>query len=127
LAAVNQALGQPGTHVRVTGIVSEFRSNRQIAPTLPYDVEALLDNIRSIYNVGSLFRTADGAGLRRLHLCGITATPAQAKVAKTALGAEQAVPWTFQTNTLDAAVSLKGAGGAALAANEHGRARLARL
>jgi 23S rRNA (guanosine2251-2'-O)-methyltransferase len=76
----------------------------------PPVVEALLDNIRSSYNVGSLFRTADGAGLRHLHLCGITATPAQAKVAKTALGAEQAVAWTFHTNALDTAVRLKGAG-----------------
>jgi 23S rRNA (guanosine2251-2'-O)-methyltransferase len=76
----------------------------------PPAVEALLDNIRSIYNVGSLFRTADGAGLRHLHLCGITATPDQPKVAKTALGAEQAVAWTFHANGLDAALRLKGAG-----------------
>jgi 23S rRNA (guanosine2251-2'-O)-methyltransferase len=76
----------------------------------PPAVEALLDNIRSIYNVGSLFRTADGAGLNHLHLCGITATPAQPKVGKTALGAERAVAWTFHTNGVGAAVRLKDAG-----------------
>jgi 23S rRNA (guanosine2251-2'-O)-methyltransferase len=70
-------------------------------------VEALLDNIRSIYNVGSMFRTADGAGIRHLHLCGMTATPEHPKVAKTALGAEEAVAWTFHPNGLDAAESLQ--------------------
>lgn len=69
-------------------------------------VEALLDNIRSIYNVGAMLRTADGAGLRRLHLCGITATPDHPKVAKTALGAQGAVSWTYYPNALDAAERL---------------------
>lgn len=66
-------------------------------------LEALLDNIRSIYNVGAMLRTADGAGIRRLHLCGITATPDHPKVAKTALGAQDAVPWIAYPNALEAA------------------------
>lgn len=66
-------------------------------------LEALLDNIRSIYNVGAMLRTADGAGIRRLHLCGITASPDHPKVAKTALGAQDAVPWAAYPNSLDAA------------------------
>lgn len=70
-------------------------------------VEALLDNIRSVFNVGAMFRTADGAGLRHLHLCGITATPKHPKVAKTALGAEHATPWTRYRNALDAAQRLQ--------------------
>lgn len=70
-------------------------------------VEALLDNIRSVFNVGAMFRTADGAGLRRLYLCGITATPRHPKVAKTALGAEQTTPWTRHRNALDAAQQLQ--------------------
>jgi 23S rRNA (guanosine2251-2'-O)-methyltransferase len=70
-------------------------------------IHALLDNIRSIYNVGSLFRTADGAGISHLHLCGITATPEHPKVAKTALGADQAVAWSYYPNGPDAAVALK--------------------
>jgi 23S rRNA (guanosine2251-2'-O)-methyltransferase len=69
-------------------------------------VEALLDNIRSIYNVGSMFRTADGAGVRHLYLCGMTPTPEHPKTAKTALGAEIAVPWTRHRNGVDAAVWL---------------------
>lgn len=70
-------------------------------------IEALLDNIRSVFNVGAMFRTADGAGLRHLHLCGITATPQHPKVGKTALGAEQATPWTRYRNALDAAQRLR--------------------
>jgi 23S rRNA (guanosine2251-2'-O)-methyltransferase len=66
-------------------------------PTKEYThppIEALLDNIRSTFNVGAMFRTADGAGLKHLHLCGITPTPDHPKVGKTALGAEKTIPWT---------------------------------
>lgn len=70
-------------------------------------VEALLDNVRSIYNVGSIFRTADGAGVGFIHLCGITATPEHPKVAKTALGAEAAVSWQYHNNGVDAVEALK--------------------
>ena len=71
---------------------------------------ALLDNIRSIHNVGSMFRSADGAGLSHLHLAGITATPAQPRLAKAALGAQQTVPWTYHRNALDGAGQLQEAG-----------------
>lgn len=70
-------------------------------------VFALLDNIRSVYNVGAAFRIADGAGLAHLYLAGITATPAQPKVAKTALGAERNVPWSYHPNALEIALKLK--------------------
>jgi len=73
---------------------------------LPH-VAALLDNIRSIYNVGSMLRTADGAGLRHVHVCGITPPPDHPKVAKTALGAEQTVSWTQSRNGLETAVALQ--------------------
>jgi 23S rRNA (guanosine2251-2'-O)-methyltransferase len=53
----------------------------------------LLDNIRSLYNVGSFFRTADGAGIERLYLSGITGRPPRKEIAKTALGAEERVAW----------------------------------
>jgi tRNA G18 (ribose-2'-O)-methylase SpoU len=53
----------------------------------------LLDHVRSMYNVGAFFRTADGAGLEKLYLCGITARGEQPGVAKTALGAERTVAW----------------------------------
>ena len=66
-------------------------------------VEVIVDNVRSLYNVGSIFRTADGAGIQRLHLCGITPTPDNPKVAKTALGAEEAVAWRYWSSAVEAA------------------------
>lgn len=58
-------------------------------------VRVLLDNVRSMYNVGAFFRTADAASIERLHLCGITARPPKRAIAKTALGAEETVPWEY--------------------------------
>ncbi len=70
----------------------------------------LLDNIRSLYNVGTIMRTADGAGINHLHLGGITAPPSHPKLAKTALGAESALPWTQHRNSVHAVLQLKDAG-----------------
>ncbi len=76
----------------------------------PFPLVALLDNIRSAYNVGAIFRTADGAGVSHLHLCGITPTPAHPRVAKTALGAEDSLAWSSHANGLDAARELAAQG-----------------
>ncbi len=73
-------------------------------------IDAVLDNIRSSFNVGAMFRTADGAGLRRLYLCGVTPLPTQAKVAKVSLGAEHAVDWSYHPNGVDLVHELKAAG-----------------
>ncbi len=59
--------------------------------TLP--VTILLDNVRSLYNVGAFFRTADAAGVEKLYLCGITGRPPKRAITKTALGAEETVSW----------------------------------
>ncbi|RKX34888.1 MAG: TrmH family RNA methyltransferase, partial [Verrucomicrobia bacterium] len=56
---------------------------------------ALLDNIRSVWNVGSMFRTADAVGLGGLFLTGMTATPPRKDIEKTALGATLTVPWDY--------------------------------
>lgn len=56
-------------------------------------VSILLDNVRSMYNVGAFFRTADGAGIERLLLSGITARPPKSGIAKTALGSQDRVAW----------------------------------
>jgi 23S rRNA (guanosine2251-2'-O)-methyltransferase len=66
-------------------------------------MEVLLDNIRSAYNVGSIFRTADGAGIQHIHICGITSTPDAPKIRKTALGAEFTTPWTQYWNSIELA------------------------
>ena len=59
----------------------------------PLPVAVLLDNVRSLYNVGSFFRTADAARVEKLYLCGITGRPPKRGIAKTALGAEETVAW----------------------------------
>lgn len=68
---------------------------------------ALLDNIRSVWNVGSMFRTADAVGLAGLYLCGMTATPPRPDMEKTALGATLSVPWDFWSDSLAAARKIK--------------------
>ncbi len=70
-------------------------------------LEVLLDNIRSAWNVGSMLRSADGAGVRHVHLCGVSSPPDHPKVAKTALGAEKSLPWTFHPDGAAAARGLK--------------------
>src|SRR5690349_1214173 len=61
----------------------------------------VLDNIRSTFNVGSILRTSDGAGVEKLYLCGITPTPDHPKIKKTALGAEDYVKWEHHKNILE--------------------------
>ena len=79
------------------------RQNRR--PALPFTI--VLNNIRSLYNVGSIFRTADGAGMEKLYLCGITGLPPDSKISKTALGAEKTVAWEFHESVISAIKELK--------------------
>jgi len=62
----------------------------------PLPVCVLLENVRSLYNVGSFFRTADAVALEKLYLTGITGFPPQNMISKTALGAEETVPWRHE-------------------------------
>jgi len=55
----------------------------------------VLNNVRSLYNVGSIFRTADGAGVEKIWLCGITGCPPNNQISKTALGAEDVICWEY--------------------------------
>jgi len=67
----------------------------------------LLDNVRSMYNVGAFFRAADGVGLERLCLCGITAHPPKKGISKTALGAEEVVAWEHDWDAIQMAGRLR--------------------
>ncbi len=80
---------------------------------------ALLDNIRSMYNVGAFFRAADGAGLAKLYLTGITAHPPQKAIAKTALGAEETVAWEHAWDAVQIAERLRGEGYSLAAIETH--------
>jgi 23S rRNA (guanosine2251-2'-O)-methyltransferase len=73
-------------------------------------VAMLLENVRSLYNVGSLFRTADAAGIEKLVLSGITGKPPQKGIKKTALGADDRVPWLYEQHSVTAADALHGEG-----------------
>lgn len=70
----------------------------------------VLDNIRSLNNIGSVFRTSDAFRVQAICLCGITATPPNAEIHKTALGAEDSVDWRYYEKTEDAVSQLKGEG-----------------
>lgn len=67
----------------------------------------ILDNIRSMMNTGSVFRTADAFLLEAIYLCGITATPPHREIHKTALGATESVAWTYFPETTQAIMKLK--------------------
>ncbi|KAA3619977.1 MAG: TrmH family RNA methyltransferase [Calditrichaeota bacterium] len=79
-------------------------------PTENPPLIGIIDNIRSLHNVGAIFRSADGAGFGGLILCGITAQPPRAEIRKSALGAEDFVPWRYEKNTADAIKSSREAG-----------------
>ncbi len=67
----------------------------------------VLDNIRSLNNIGSVFRTADAFLVEKIYLCGITATPPHREIHKTALGATESVAWEYAENTIDCVTKLK--------------------
>ncbi len=84
--------------------VDEFRE----AEKLPLIV--VLDDVRSMHNVGSVFRTGDAFRIEAVYLCGITSTPPMAEIHKTALGAEDSVSWRYFKDVMEAVESLKADG-----------------
>ncbi|HKJ43015.1 MAG TPA: RNA methyltransferase [Sunxiuqinia sp.] len=70
-------------------------------------IVVVLDNIRSCNNIGSVFRTSDALLIEAIHLCGITATPPNNEIHKTALDAEKSVPWQYFGKTEDSVAKLK--------------------
>jgi 23S rRNA (guanosine2251-2'-O)-methyltransferase len=70
----------------------------------------LLDNVRSLYNVGAFFRTADAARIEKLWLCGITGRPPKHAITKTALGAEETVPWEHVWDPLPVVQAMRESG-----------------
>ena len=64
-------------------------------------VVVLLNDIRSLHNIGSVFRTCDAMAVKKLYLCGITATPPHREIRKTAIGASESVNWEYQKNAIE--------------------------
>ena len=81
--------------------VEEFRASEKLPLTV------VLDNVRSLNNIGSVFRTSDAFRVEHIALCGITATPPHREIHKTALGAEESVEWSYHEDTAECLRSLK--------------------
>ena len=81
--------------------VDEFKAQRKLP------VAVVLDNVRSMHNVGSLFRTCDGFAVEQVCLCGITGQPPHREIEKTALGATQSVNWSYYADPLQAVEQLR--------------------
>jgi tRNA G18 (ribose-2'-O)-methylase SpoU len=94
----------------VANVENIYKAVHRIREPKKIPVDVLLDNLRSALNVGSIFRSADGTGIKKIYCCGITPTPENPKVKKTALGAEETIPWEMNRNGLATAVRLKSYG-----------------
>ncbi len=88
----------------------QARQSEILAKSDKVPLVVVLNNIRSLYNVGSIFRTADGIGVEKLYLCGITPIPPDTQITKTALGAEKTVAWKFFEKAVDAIKQAKADG-----------------
>jgi tRNA G18 (ribose-2'-O)-methylase SpoU len=86
-------------------LTEDYRENVNWKSSIEFS--PILDNVRSVYNVGAIFRTAAGYGLRHVYLCGITPTPKHKKFAKTSLGAENFINWEKSLNCVEQCKSLK--------------------
>lgn len=92
--------------------VAEFKSSEKMPLTV------VLDDVRSLYNVGSVFRSCDAFRVEAVWLCGITATPPHAEIHKTALGAEDSVSWRYFDTAIEAVNLLKAGGVTVLAVEQ---------
>lgn len=90
----------------------EFKAAEKLPITI------VLDNVRSMHNVGSAFRTSDAFAIEQIALCGITAQPPHREIHKTALGATESVKWTYYTTTIEAVEALQKAGYAVFAVEQ---------
>ncbi len=102
--------GAPARQAAVQPLPARESSAARVPPRPSPTLALLLDNFRSAYNVGAAFRTADAAGVAHIYLAGISPAPPHPAVAKTALGAEQTVPWSQHPNAPRLAARLKQAG-----------------
>ncbi|RYZ96163.1 MAG: TrmH family RNA methyltransferase [Sphingobacteriaceae bacterium] len=84
--------------------VNEFKAQQKLP------VAVVLDNVRSMHNIGSIFRTSDGFAVDKILLCGITAQPPHREIEKTALGATQSIDWSYHNDVLAAVDQLRSDG-----------------
>ena len=105
LCNLNHRLSSVMRKLKITELnrisVEEFKEARKLPLVI------VLDNIRSLHNIGSVFRTSDAFRIECIYLCGITATPPHPEMHKTALGAEFTVDWKYVNNSVEAVDNLK--------------------
>ncbi|MCA1901562.1 MAG: RNA methyltransferase [Candidatus Hydrogenedens sp.] len=78
-----------------------------LTPITRNPIHVVLDNLRSAYNVGSIFRTGDAGAVEHIYLCGMSAHPPHKKIEKTALGAHEYIPWSYYERTKDCILRIK--------------------
>ncbi len=88
-------------------ILKRKPSTEEVKKKKKNEIYALLDNVRSLHNVGAIFRTSDAVLLKKLYLCGITGHPPRNEISKTALGAEEVVEWEYHEDASDLLKDLK--------------------
>jgi tRNA G18 (ribose-2'-O)-methylase SpoU len=110
------------THTVLEGVLGQepnsIRDNH-----IGIHLEAVFDNIRSAWNVGSMLRTADGVGIRKVYLCGVTPPADNPKVVKTSLGAEQSILWECHPNSVALGERLVEQGYTLIALEQHPHAQ----
>lgn len=112
--------------VKITEMSRLLHDQYAESPKLP--IVLVLDDVRSMNNIGSVFRTADAFRLEEIILCGITACPPHSEIHKTALGAEDSVPWRYCPSSEEAVRELLAAGYAVYALEQaHGSTPLPRM
>jgi len=84
--------------------IEEFKRQHKLPLTV------VLDNVRSMHNIGSIFRTSDGFAIEKIYLCGITAQPPHREIEKTALGATQSIEWAYSEDISEIILELRAAG-----------------
>ncbi len=88
-------------------IAATRAQDNQLSADKRHPIIVVLDNVRSLYNVGSIFRTSDGACIEKLYLCGFTSHPPRIQIEKTALGATRTVPWEYRKDAVELIEEIK--------------------
>ncbi len=91
-------------------IAARRKSVEQAIASSRTPIYGLIENVRSLYNIGSIFRTSDAVLLSRLYITGFSPHPPRPEISKTALGAVESVPWSFHKNPMEAVEELKSKG-----------------
>ena len=100
-------MNPPSQHAKLTTQEMNRLTVEQFHEAKKKPLVVVLDNVRSLHNIGAVFRSADAFRIERIILCGISACPPNTEMHKTALGAEESVLWEYYSKTMDALTALR--------------------